>query len=1085
MPKHSFYKIISTGHLRRGVIHKILRNKHKRRLVLSISSVYLLLATVIGIGIFGPTKEQASANQPANIASVIRLENGEKLESGSEVSLVITLQNTSLNESINGINLNLLSSQNIIDWSQLSSKTKLNDGQSYVFEKNTTNIDFLAAGGKVDYIAKGFVQNHTQESTSILAKFSYKNQRGNEITESNRLFIAGGSVISSNSSPYNLTTDSNSYSSGEQINFRVNNPAFAVSSENSKTGKLYLTQIETKNVVDSFNCTFDEFGECLVSTNELKSGSYSGIFLDEIGNTSTIIEFAVISGDQNNFTPSEDASLKLPFKNISINGVVPIYANNLVGLNSTPKTGDKCKFVVSKNGTQVLALEAAVDSNRNCQNNLQASQLPGDGIYNIALAGTNQNQEVSILAKPLALSPINNKTVVLNQENPVELEISKVANNGTKATVGILHVSTGEYSEINNNGADDYISENSIIKAVIPAEKFTLGGLFQVFAKLNDGTQTDFINLNFDDALAGLPGSGVIVNNLDSLRIDNNITFSIQNILDRNNNPIALGDCQAEIYTTSKTNSPISVSGQIKNGTCSVEVVAGQINKAGPVTITFQGNDISGDINQSKQFNILAGKATTFGDINTEYSPARKNYANKVIVGPVTDDYGNLADYINGQLVITDSNNTIQFQKKLDIFGGFDETVIPAAVFNSDNLTLKVLDADGSEKITKILTVEEKISSLNLPSIPTELKSDENIKAKFNTEADVETKECSLTYYRSIFEAIETVAIPNSSYICNFDIQLNDLRDNKKGLLLLKAGNKTFTSLVENKPTEAVNNFTINPEIRVNEQNELIIQLLTSPIFDKQNLPVESEKMSIKYNGKVEEVQISNGHAKLELTADKLDTKDIRKNLNKSFLDLNLGAKAGVTSINSNNSLNIFIGQSTISKESGQIKVIAANNTIQAGLVKVFSFESDYCTVIKESKLGISELLKSHYQGGICYVEIKGEPGQYNLNFQNQGFSTGSYPISILEKEVPSILWCNSSPCNIEILGLVKESSAILFDDENEYKFDSNELGNSILIEENGLNPLKDYPIEITYKLDNGEEVTSRNIVKGEILLVK
>ncbi|NJS40817.1 hypothetical protein HC766_00220 [Candidatus Gracilibacteria bacterium] len=119
MAKKTIYKITSSPKRSRGVFHKIFRNKHKRQLIISISSVYVMLATVIGIGLFNSIQEPAQANQPAFIASVINLEEGQELQIGEQVELSLTLQNTSQNESINDINVSLLSTE------MLSTGTKL------------------------------------------------------------------------------------------------------------------------------------------------------------------------------------------------------------------------------------------------------------------------------------------------------------------------------------------------------------------------------------------------------------------------------------------------------------------------------------------------------------------------------------------------------------------------------------------------------------------------------------------------------------------------------------------------------------------------------------------------------------------------------------------------------------------------------------------------------------------------------------------------------------------------------------------------------------------------------------------------
>ncbi len=1084
MAKNNFYKLIASPRKRRNIFQKITRNKHKRQLILSVSAVYVLMATVVGIGLFNSNDNDSQASQPAFIASNIRLSEDNKLETGSEVELSISIQNTSINESINDISVNLLSTENVIEWSQITSKTKLSDGQVFDVQDNKSKIPFLGAAEKAEYKAYGVVNNHNFDAISVLAKFSYTNQLGTEITESNRLFVSNGVQSIDSQNLYSISTDKTIYGIGDQILFELTNPNNTVIDGEFKTGKIYISNKDTKNVVDSLNCTFDENAKCQAILTDLDPGSYSAIFLDESENPSFITEFQIFGANQSTFTPSPESNLNLPFANGSINGEVPVYANNLIGLNSSPTSSDFCTFVVSKDGQTLLESQAKVNSNRECRTNIQASQLPGDGVYDINLKDTALTEKVSIVAKPTTLLPLENTTLSLQANKAVNLKISAVNNNGTLATFGILHTNSGEYQQVSTGNNGSFTSENSVINAEIPGDYFQKGGLYKVFAKLDDELQTEFINLDFNDNQAGLSGSGVIVDNLDNLQVDRNLTFSVQNVKDRNDNIINLGDCTGEIQTTDINNPVISINGEINNGNCEISSPAGTITKAGPITVSFQGDSIANDINQTRDFVIKPGLPTTLGDINLEFSPARVNHANNLIIGPVTDGYGNLTDSFNNSVQIV-KDDVLIYDTKVDVIDGFALTTIPASVFQEGEMVITTTDESGALTQSKTVSANNPISKLNLPVIPTELNSDDNLEVKFNTEADEEALECKVNFIRSQNEFTEDIINPDDSYICDFDLDINEFRNNESALVKLTAGNKEFAQIVTLTESEANQSFTLNPQIRINKQDNAEIKLISSPITDRQGQVIDEGKMRIEFNGKVEEVEINKGIATLSLPASKLDNNDIRKNLGNSLLELNLSAKASVTSINSNNNLSIFLGQINISNTTNEVDLVSGTNVISDGDSQIFTFQTENCNVLQQSKLQGSFIAQSHFQAGLCYVEVNGNSDQYTLSFEDQGFTTGQYEYTSINKDIPTVKWCQESSCQIEILGSVTDSEAILFDGENQYKFSSNELGNIIQIEQNGLNPLKSYPIELTYTLESGEQVKTVNTVSGEYLQVK
>ena len=61
---------------------------------------------------------------------------------------------------------------------------------------------------------------------------------------------------------------------------------------------------------------------------------------------------------------------------------------------------------------------------------------------------------------------------------------------------------------------------------------------------------------------------------------------------------------------------------------------------------------------------------------------------------------------------------------------------------------------------------------------------------------------------------------------------------------------------------------------------------------------------------------------------------------------------------------------------------------------------------------------------------------------------------------------------------------AIIYDDDNtQYRSNSDELENSIILNQNGLNPLKEYLVEINYTNLDGDTIRHFRTIPGEKLV--
>jgi len=59
---------------------------------------------------------------------------------------------------------------------------------------------------------------------------------------------------------------------------------------------------------------------------------------------------------------------------------------------------------------------------------------------------------------------------------------------------------------------------------------------------------------------------------------------------------------------------------------------------------------------------------------------------------------------------------------------------------------------------------------------------------------------------------------------------------------------------------------------------------------------------------------------------------------------------------------------------------------------------------------------------------------------------------------------------------------ATIFDGDNQYKFKGKELDNIVEIKQNGLNPLKEYLVEVSYLDLDGKKISNYNTILGEKL---
>jgi hypothetical protein len=1096
MSNKSFYKIIASPRHHRNIFKKILHNPKKRQVIISILGIYTLVGSLVAFSMFSRTEQPVSAYEPALISANMQLSEDKEFAVGDTININLTLQNTSSEQAINDINLELLSTKDVIKWDKIE-HIHSTTSKSYKIEKNRTTLDLLSSGERIDYNISGKLSDNTVPLSTVIGKINFTNQEGAQNVSTNKILVTAKESKAIVNSTLEVKTDKNVYRDTDKITLTLAPKGeFETSDIQNTTGKIYITNKTTKEVVRDDTCTIDESNSCVDEIGTLPVGKYSTLFINKDEKKMSLIGQFEVLGKSGEFQPDTNSTLEFPFGEKSINGIVPIYARKVVSLNNVVQANDACNFEVVREGKVVTNIKTQVNSDASCHTLLSASQLPVDAIYTIRLAGTNQQKDISIVKKSDKLLTLENKTLVVAKNKPVELAATKIESltsptstplTDTRATVGVLHQASGEYNEINNANGDAFKVINGNFNVTLPSQTFIKGGIYSIYFRTDDGQTSDFITISLDDREVGFTGTNVTVDNTDNLRVGKTMIFSVQGLTDRNSNPISGGECAADIYTSSNANLPILSKGEIKDGICRVTVTPDKVTKAGPILVSFTGDDVSNKINQSRQFTIKPGDTDSFGYLNLEYEPARAGYANNVIIGPLTDKKGNLTSATNKKLIIKKGDDIIKQFDTIDIENGFARVSIPGSTLIAGDVTLALYDNDeaNTQLISKDIKVVENTAQLFLPSFPTTINSNEKIKVEYNNIPDANgDTECKLTFIRSDIDYFDGVAKYNTDKNkCTVEFDLDTLRNNSTALLRLQVGDSVFSSIVNLESSEPANLFTLTPQIELLKKDEVNVSLLSSPIVDKQGKVVTKGKVKVQYNGKIDELDIKDGLVRLDIDAKKLDTKDISTKLDQKFLELNINAKAGVTSISKTNNVSIFLGKKDIATNKTIITPKFAQTQVEANIPYIFGFNSDTCKVnfVTEDNKVIAA--PTHLQGDICYVQVLKDIGAYTLSFEENGFVKYTFDVKVAA-QTTKVNYSDNKPFNVELIGDTKgDEQVVVYDGENQYKFENKEDNTGIKVQQNGLNPIKDYLIEVKYQDANGNQVSHFKTVVGEKLV--
>jgi len=1117
-----------------GLIRGSRPKRRYKQLIISLVGIYVIAGGILGFFFLNNRgSNTGEASQVANISSSIRFSEEKEYGLGDEVKLAVTLQNTSINESLSDVELDFLSTKESVKWKEAEI---VGQGQNDIIELENNGLDLplVSAGQRIQYEVTGTLNDNRSDFLTVLGKVRFNNKQGQQQTETNRIFTALNGQNKNLNELIPLEVSKEVFSLGEEVSLNLSAKE-KFTTEQTAQGKIFISNQNSEEVAYSFDCFLEQDETCQVTTSDLEIGKYTALFIDSQKNLfSNIANFEIAgSSDQSNtFEPNAQANLIVPFGTGSINGLVPIIAERVVSKNLSLE-GQVCEFEILQEEQKVASVKSPVSNDRSCRTIINADQLPSpEGLYTVKLANSNLEQQISFLPKPELLLDFEQitaepekaknlevivKNIVENSENSNSSSSSESSStsssisssstssssssesssessstnslNGLAATIKIYHHNTGELIEINSLQGSRVQVVNGEIAANIPGNYFQNSGQYLIWITLENQRQTDFLNLVFSDSEIGYTKSGIIVEDYSQLKVGSDVNLSIDKILDRDGQIVASGQCLLNFFTAQNGIDPTSIVSEIKEGKCQAILPAGSIKKSGPVLVTLAGGSGQNQIIQSRILYFASGNASDFGELNFEYQPIRKNFANNLIIGPVVDANFNLANSFGKKIVFTNlADETVKEFTDLNIIDGYLKLNVPASILNQDSLKIKLLDSKDKPLLEKEISTVETDQKLILPNIPEKIGDESTVEIGISGVSVEDVQNCKVQFIKNKEQFLEEeFAFNAENEGCETSWSINDFRDTKKALIKFHLGENVFTNLVELEAGEAANLFVTTPQVRFNSQDEMEVSLLTSPLIDRHGKVVQAGEVKWQYNGKIATTEILEGSAKLKLLAKNLETRDIQTKFEQNFLDLDLDVKAGISSVSSTNNINIFIQGFDLTNSFEELQLVQGSNYVQQEQSNIFSFKGSSCEAIILSASTIKTDVKTHFQGGNCYVTVDGNSGKNRILFEEDGFEIGSFSYqSGSENQI--IKWCqdeNESKCHISQV-LAPTSSpiaAIVYDEDKQYKFASQDLENTITIKQNGLNPLKDYLVEITYQNSNGQKISFFNTLQGEKIM--
>ena len=1088
MDTHSHYRVRSLPTKPQNFLLTLFKRK-KTKVVASIVGFYLVASGGVGLLLFKPNTDVAQAsNIPVSVAANFEIKNIDAILRNNLIDGVLTLTNQSLTENLTNVSLDLYSTKESISWSQINYL----DSKEIIKPTTPTTFSLLPIpkNSIVSLNIKGVLNNKSLPNVGLMAKVIFDSKQGQLETTSNRILIKLGENGSTSGSLPNLKTDKLEYLSKEKVFFNLEN----FRSEDKGRIKLSISNKNTGELVaNTLECQSDIEGQCLISYDKLENGKYGAIFFDKDRNpVSQIVNFEVknsggeISGTD--FRANANSVLELPFGSGSVNGQVAVLAQNVVEANKTISDKDKCTFQILQNGSVLQQFQTNI-VNKKCFSNLEING--GAGIYQLKLLGSPIEKSFSFL--PKAKNTVTIQKVSGGEKNqPLKFKLGGVQINFKKST----NSTSSESSQTNNNGVNKLTAklsvhriESGIVQEIstlnnnpiqisnsdetleLPANYFDQDGNYVVFATLDNGQQSEFLSFEISDKSVGFAQSGISLKSGTELKLGQKNTFEIRGINFRNGKPVQSGTCE-NIISESDGNK-INANGEIKDGRCEFSVDS--LKKSGAIIIS------NPKFNLASHFNLKAVGVENFGDINIANFPIFPNKANKIIAGPFTDQFGNAANQ-KGYTIQVENSSKSPIDIPLDIIDGFGEVVVPSSLINGEEIGFKLLD--GEKEITSKTYEISVENELVLPIIPNKIKDDEQVRGLFFTNILNADEKCKLKIISVGQKIIEQEIVPTQeNKSCALDWSSKESKLSKQNLIQLKVGNSMYNYLVGYESEKATETFELYSNITNNGNGTVNLELLTSSIKDANNLPIQKGELQWTFNGKNKNTPIQNGVASLSITLSDLDAKNIKKESEDNFLNLEVDAKASEISLSKTARLNLNLGKNNLSDKSNDFIPVYSQNVQNSNSSNIWRFRTGACNINNREFI-----VNSYLEKDICYVQINpSEVGVNKLTFRNGSSAQNTFEYKTVEG-LENISPCEKpeEKCNIFVNDSITNLIVSQLSKDGEINVPNSNSDASIFTPfKEDATPSQKYTIKISYDNPAGDKVVFYRELNGNILGAK
>jgi hypothetical protein len=1112
------YQILSRKIIKNS-FHFLNLNKRQKNglLAMSVLGVYVLAGGVIGYIALNQSspnwQAQASINQEATLVPAIRLvEDKEEYKLGDNVDVFVTLQNPSLVAPIESIRLEMRSAGDSILWEKAFSNGSASDdtiqgtGDNFITQSgNIFQLPSMAASERVEYLVRG---TFTKQDTGLLhvdAKIDYLSNEKEQSVETYRVFTSVSEITSKDANlQFGLSSNRDKFKIGDRLALAVKREGIITENTPSE-GSILVSSSKTGKLLAEKACSFNAENLCQASFDGLdQAGLYSALYRDAAGNYSNIKSLEVTGN--NTFAISKKAEINTPLGVESVNGTLPIYITNIIDSNTKLIGGEICTAsLTDKNKKNVGKLEAKININtKSCFFQLNANDENTQSEITFSLDNGNLSQKILLTKKPENLVQLYSTGSLNNLKSgsafkvqadfkPKEIQNPAINNQAPttvlspvnmKAKMSIWQVTEGtlkEYLDIKGNKIEVV---NNQLQVLFPEDFLNQEGLYKIKFEFEDGSKSDWIDVNFGSRGIGFVSSAATPLNPDTLVAGNSFGHVLNGILDKKGNSISdTGQCNTELYLVNTAqDKPINVDGSLSGDQCVTNATGKNVTKSGPATMVYNGSRQSTALPQAIQFQLQPSQASDFGSFSLAYSPAFKGFSNNILIGPVTDKFGNLTDRYGTRLEVRQADDLILEKNNLEIKNGFAQVILPSSVLTSKaDLKLKLLTGqDGKEIFSKAFPVKEPTENqkLVLPNFPSVLNGDDKLKfgiSGYNTllpldESNQENykkiEKCNLTISKGGKQILNFTSpfIPDNAS-CEFDEEINKYRDDSSLLLSLSVGEYTFSNVTSIQAGKANGTFKIFGSSIVDAKDGLYVQLVSTPIVDRYGKPFEGE-MTMTLNGKDRQVKVENGLAKTTLLESEFGDKDYKLNAaGEKIMSLDIDAKASSTSISSTNNIEIYIDGQTLGAKTLDLQPINSSNFAIADKVTLMEYQGSGCEAYISSRNLPTKKLNSFFYQDRCLVEIRQPEGKYTLNFYLKGLVV--YTQDLETQLIPQkiiVVGSDELGYNLKVgASSASEISAEITDQKRVYRFEPNKSSGIITVAQDGLNPDQKYIVKVSY----------------------